>query len=267
VTKRIGGDVWSYPNIHGDTAATANASGTKQGNTLTWDPYGNPLVAVPDNSDGNYDYGYLGQHQRGLEHEPSLQPVVEMGARPYHPTLGRFLGVDPVLGGSCNDYEYTCGDPINRLDLAGECWQDTGAGYSIWVDDENLCGMTPAPGNGYGGPQGPTGTNGGGGTFVVGPTAKAGTSGSGGAPLKPIDVMKPMQDLRDPDAGASCSQAWVDGITTTAERNGMSVSDFFPEASGLVKVVLDTTDEADEAWSQYEGARALGRIARDCNDW
>ncbi|HSX96643.1 MAG TPA: RHS repeat-associated core domain-containing protein, partial [Streptomyces sp.] len=42
-----------------------------------------------------------------------------MGARLYNPTTGRFLSVDPVLGGSCNSYEYVCGDPVNLIDLDG----------------------------------------------------------------------------------------------------------------------------------------------------
>ena len=42
-----------------------------------------------------------------------------MGARPYNPTLGRFLEVDPIDGGSCNDYDYTCADPVNQFDLSG----------------------------------------------------------------------------------------------------------------------------------------------------
>jgi hypothetical protein len=33
---------------------------------------------------------------------------------------GRFLEVDPVEGGSCNDYDYVCGDTINAFDLDGE---------------------------------------------------------------------------------------------------------------------------------------------------
>ncbi len=46
------GDVWSYPNIHGDTQATANSTGIKQGVTLTYDPYGNALAGVVDNQAG-----------------------------------------------------------------------------------------------------------------------------------------------------------------------------------------------------------------------
>jgi hypothetical protein len=43
-----------------------------------------------------------------------------MGARLYLPAIGRFLSDDPVEAGSCNDYDYTCGDPINGSDLTGE---------------------------------------------------------------------------------------------------------------------------------------------------
>src|SRR5207247_8422107 len=81
-------------------------------------PYGQTLAGLPDNSAGNFDYGWLGQHQRGIEHEAGL-PTIEMGARAYTPQVGRFLAVDPVEGGSANDYEYVGGDPINNRDLSG----------------------------------------------------------------------------------------------------------------------------------------------------
>jgi RHS repeat-associated protein len=120
LTTRTGGNVWSYPNIHGDITAIANQSGAKQLATRTYDPYGNLTTGpAPDNSAGNFDYGWLGQHQRPTETEPALQPTIEMGARQYSALLGRFLEVDPIEGGSCNDYDYVCGDPINKLDLDG----------------------------------------------------------------------------------------------------------------------------------------------------
>jgi RHS repeat-associated protein len=119
VTKRTsGGDVWSYPNIHGDVIATTDNTGTKQGATLTYDPYGQPLAGVPDNSAGDLDYGWLGSNQRPLEHTAGIA-TIEMGARQYAPSLGRFLQVDPVEGGSANTYDYVSGDPLNSFDFTG----------------------------------------------------------------------------------------------------------------------------------------------------
>jgi RHS repeat-associated protein len=116
-------DVWSYPDVGGHTAATATYAGSLLGlpvlvgttsHSYTPDGTGPP----PDNSDGDYDYGWLGSHQRPTDHGLPTT-VVQMGARPYAPSLGRFLSVDPIEAGSCNDYDYVCGDPVNGLDLTG----------------------------------------------------------------------------------------------------------------------------------------------------
>lgn len=118
LTTRSTGDVWSYPNVHGDTMAVGNVAGVKVGSVLNYDPFGQTLGGTPDNSAGNLDYGWLGQNQRATETEAGIA-TVEMGARPYVPGLGRFLEVDPIEGGSANDYDYVAGDPVNDVDLDG----------------------------------------------------------------------------------------------------------------------------------------------------
>ncbi len=112
--------VWSLPNTHGDIVATTNTTGVLQGGIASFDPFGNPLgtTGVKDNSDGNLDYSWHGTAQRGLDHETGMQPTINMGARPYQPGLGRFLGTDPVEGGTPNDYLYVA-DPIGDSDLTG----------------------------------------------------------------------------------------------------------------------------------------------------
>ncbi len=118
----VGGAIL-YPlyNPHGDTWATTNTSGTIV-TTTSYDEYGNPLQAPTGNE--NLDrYGWLANQQREWDPETN---ITLMGARGYDPSLGRFLSVDPVYGGSANHYDYTSGDPVNGLDLDGN-------GLRSWV--------------------------------------------------------------------------------------------------------------------------------------
>jgi RHS repeat-associated protein len=61
-------------------------------------------------------YGWLGAAQRSTE---AIGGVILMGARLYSPSIGRFLQVDPVPGGSANAYDYCNADPVNCTDLDG----------------------------------------------------------------------------------------------------------------------------------------------------
>ncbi|HZN16013.1 MAG TPA: PA14 domain-containing protein [Acidimicrobiales bacterium] len=135
VTKRVAGDTWSYPNLHGDVAAAADGNGAKIGQTTAYDPDGAPLAAIVDNSAGNYDNSWLGSRSRGNEHQPGLRNVIEMGARIYDPGLARFLEVDPVEGGSANDYDYVGGDPVNRRDFTGLYADLYGGGTAVSYSD------------------------------------------------------------------------------------------------------------------------------------
>lgn len=63
--------------------------------------------------------------------------LLHLRARQYDTGTGRFLTRDPVEGGSCNDYDHVCGDPVNGIDPSGECiqvWQERCRGdRSIWA--------------------------------------------------------------------------------------------------------------------------------------
>ena len=126
LSKATGSEIWSISNLHGDTIATLGSTGLVTGGPFTYDPFGKAVGGVPDNQIGSFDNGWLGQNQRPLEQQAGLRAVIEMGARIYDPLLGRFLQVDPVEGGTANDYTYV-EDPINQYDLGGTvCWSCLG---------------------------------------------------------------------------------------------------------------------------------------------
>jgi len=103
-------------NLHGDIVATVDddPAATTQTNATESTEYGTPrnAAAAPD------IYSWLGAQQRSAD---SLGGLILMGVRLYNLTTGRFLTVDPVVGGGANRYAYPT-DPINMADTSGAWW-------------------------------------------------------------------------------------------------------------------------------------------------
>ncbi|RZU46275.1 RHS repeat-associated protein [Streptomyces sp. BK022] len=109
-TDASGSAVLQLSDIHGDVTARLPLNTAQPVLAQSYDEYGNP-----EGETAAARYGWLGTAQRSAD---SVTGAVLMGVRLYDPTAGRFLSVDPVLGGNDDAYVYPA-DPVNQLDLDG----------------------------------------------------------------------------------------------------------------------------------------------------
>ena len=102
-------------DLHGDIIGIITGTTTPEIQaTYETDEYGVPH----DSADvGDVRYGYLGQHQRATDNPAGISL---MSVRLYNAATGRFLTVDPVPGGSANDYDYANQNPVTNFDLNGK---------------------------------------------------------------------------------------------------------------------------------------------------
>ncbi|MGW5667690.1 DNRLRE domain-containing protein [Micromonospora sp. NPDC003776] len=107
---------WQVTNLHGDVVGTIHDADQGLSSTGESTEFGTPRDTT---GIGKQRYGWLGGKQRASD-TPS--GITLMGVRLYNSATGRFLQVDPVYGGSCNRYDYSCQDPLNKFDLDGRCW-------------------------------------------------------------------------------------------------------------------------------------------------
>ncbi|MGW3558155.1 DNRLRE domain-containing protein [Streptomyces sp. NPDC000963] len=117
-----GGTALQLTDLHGDVAVQYPLDTAIAPRVLSTDEYGNATGETAR-------YGWLGSRQRSTE---TADGTVLMGARLYSPATGRFLSQDSVPGGSCNGYDYSCGDPVNKSDTTGTACRTYTRSYKVF---------------------------------------------------------------------------------------------------------------------------------------
>jgi len=117
--------VYTIKNFHGDTAMTVGADGIPTSSVFLYEPFGQAAPSTTFGTNSNpvnatdESMGWAANPTRKVAGAFTI-PIIQMGARVYLPTAGRFLQVDPIEGGTHNAYVYVT-DPVNWHDYSGLC--------------------------------------------------------------------------------------------------------------------------------------------------
>jgi RHS repeat-associated protein len=158
VTKQSAGDIWSYPNIHGDVAATASAVGAKSGSTFTYDPFGQSTTATATSITGlSASSGAPAKVAAGWAHSLGLDASGNVWA--WGSNFAGQLG-----NGTAAD----ANSPVQAAGLSGITQVAAGADFSaalksdgtVWTWGDNTLGQLGGPGTVPGVPTGVTATAG-----------------------------------------------------------------------------------------------------------
>ena len=109
---------WSFAGINGSKFFVTDDAGAAVGAPQLYDPFGTALTVPVPTVEGASLATWQGV--AGNETEALATPYVMMGARVYIPALGRFMQLDPKIGGSANGYDYANQDPVNMSDPSGQ---------------------------------------------------------------------------------------------------------------------------------------------------
>jgi RHS repeat-associated protein len=108
-------NIWKWMAQDGlNTVRSVVDNGTNILESITLDPYGNPIDA---SGSPQTEYGFTGEPTDPNE-------LVYLRNRYYNPSLGTFISQDPVEGSmnnpmSLNRYAYVQGNPVNKTDPSG----------------------------------------------------------------------------------------------------------------------------------------------------
>ncbi len=112
---------YTLPDLHGDVAAAELTSGTNLADAFRYDGYGQTIATGGAGGGPTQPYRYQGR----LDISPDTsQPVYDLGARFYQPSLGVFTQLDSVAGSaqdplSLNRYLYAEANPATLIDPDG----------------------------------------------------------------------------------------------------------------------------------------------------